>query len=149
MITFHVPGKVVPKARARSTRNGHHYTPEKTRTYEGLVRSAAMAAYGMRPPLASPVKLTVVIALDIPSAWPLWKARSASEGGVAATTKPDTDNCLKSIKDALNGVIWFDDAQVVQIEAQKIYSTNPGALITVQFLDAMPAQQKTKPGAAA
>ena len=39
--------------------------------------------------------------------------------------KPDTDNCIKFVLDALNGVAWHDDYQVVQINATKCYDSLP------------------------
>lgn len=145
MITIHIPGKVQPKQRARSTKQGHHFTPQATRTYEGIVRTLGMDAMGHRPPSHQAIRLDLLIGLDIPQSWPNWKRKDALDGRIAATTKPDADNCLKSIKDGMNGVIWADDCQVIQCNVQKIYSTTPGALVTVYFLDAIPAQVKTKP----
>ena len=37
------------------------------------------------------------------------------------TSKPDADNYAKLILDALNGVLWRDDAQVVRLFAEKVY----------------------------
>lgn len=37
------------------------------------------------------------------------------------TGTPDLDNLQKAIFDALNGIVWQDDAQVVHVTAQKIY----------------------------
>lgn len=145
MITIYIPGKPVAKARARSTKNVHHYTPEKTRTYEGICRSLAMDAVGNRPPSQMPVRVDMVISMEVPSSWPRWKAKSALDGQTAPTTKPDADNVLKSLQDAFNGVVWVDDAQIVQCSIQKIYSDRPGVLVTVYFLDAMPCQVSANP----
>jgi hypothetical protein len=41
---FTVPGAPRPKGRARVTRSGHAYTPGRTRSYEALVATVAMAA---------------------------------------------------------------------------------------------------------
>jgi len=41
------------------------------------------------------------------------------------TKKPDLDNLIKLIKDACNKIIWKDDAQVVSIFAEKVYSETP------------------------
>lgn len=51
--------------------------------------------------------------------------------------KPDVDNYAKAIMDALtdSGVIWMDDAQVVDINCRKLYTTREtGAAITVKEL---------------
>ena len=50
------------------------------------------------------------------------------------TVKPDIDNYVKGIKDALNGVIWIDDNLVVELEAKKYYSVNPRIEIRIKEL---------------
>jgi Holliday junction resolvase RusA-like endonuclease len=45
--------------------------------------------------------------------------------------KPDTDKLLRAVLDALTGLVWRDDAQVVDILARKVYGERPGADITV------------------
>lgn len=120
MISFHVPGKPQGKGRARSftMANGKtgHYTPEKTRSYEGMIRTLGMQAMHNALPTEQPVALTLTIVMPIPSSWPTWKRELAEAGQVLPTTKPDADNCEKAVKDALNGVCWRDDAQVVSCE---------------------------------
>ncbi len=48
-------------------------------------------------------------------------------------TRPDLDNLVKAVKDALNGVLWRDDSQVIELEAKKIYGNPPGVEIEVWF----------------
>jgi Holliday junction resolvase RusA-like endonuclease len=52
------------------------------------------------------------------------------------TTKPDLDKLTRAVLDALTGVIYADDSQVVQIEAQKGYTYGkPGVYIAHKTLD--------------
>lgn len=55
-------------------------------------------------------------------------------GEVRPTTKPDLDNLLKSVKDALNGVAYVDDSQIVTITAEKAYGEQPKTIIQVTAL---------------
>lgn len=148
MISFFVPGKPQGKGRARAfkMRNGHigHYTPEKTKTYEGFIRTQAIDAMGVERPTRRPVKLSLLINYEVPTSWPSWKIQSALEGQIAPTVKPDSDNVVKAVKDALNGVAWRDDCQVVMMEVQKQYSLDPGLLISVTMLAQCQAQIKSK-----
>ena len=49
-----------------------------------------------------------------------------------ATKKPDVDKLLRNILDALKGIIWTDDAQVVSVRADKHYALGmPGAVVCV------------------
>ena len=50
------------------------------------------------------------------------------------TVKPDIDNYVKGIKDALNGVIWVDDNLVIELEAKKYYSVNPRIEVRIKEL---------------
>jgi Holliday junction resolvase RusA-like endonuclease len=46
-------------------------------------------------------------------------------------TKPDLTKLLRSTEDALTGVLWVDDAQIVKMEMEKRYSKRPGADIEI------------------
>ena len=50
------------------------------------------------------------------------------------TVKPDLDNYIKSTLDALNGILWTDDARIVDLHAHKYYSDRPRIEITVREL---------------
>jgi Holliday junction resolvase RusA-like endonuclease len=53
------------------------------------------------------------------------------------TCRPDIDNCLKLVLDALNGVFFKDDAQIVQLDCSKQYVKNqPNTEVTIWTLDA-------------
>lgn len=45
--------------------------------------------------------------------------------------KADLDNYIKSLLDALNGLVWDDDAKIVHLEADKFYSEQPRIEIEV------------------
>lgn len=47
-------------------------------------------------------------------------------------TRPDRTKLIRSTEDALTGVIWRDDAQIVGGEPTKLYGDKPGVLITIQ-----------------
>lgn len=49
------------------------------------------------------------------------------------TKKPDCSKLLRAVEDALTGVLWKDDSQVVQLIVQKAYATSqPHAVIRVE-----------------
>lgn len=160
-IVIEVPGHPVGKGRARSVLRGYtttatgkrrpvigHYTPEKTRTWEGIARTLAMNAMRSRLPMHDPVAIQLRITLPVPAGWPQWKRTLALEGGIAPTVKPDADNVEKAVKDALNGVVWHDDCQVVHCTKLKRYGAAPGVHIIIVPLGILPAQAKRKPEAA-
>lgn len=157
-----VPGHPVGKGRARSAilygKNGEplkskqtgrilttHYTPEKTRTWEGIARSLAMDAMKGRLPLPDPVRISIIITHSVPDSWPQWKRELALAGRIEPTVKPDADNVEKAVKDALNGVVWIDDCQVVSGSKEKLYGPQPGVRILISARETMPAQVKHRP----
>lgn len=48
--------------------------------------------------------------------------------------RPDIDNLTKSILDALNGICWRDDSQIVMLRATKNYAPDPGVFIIIERL---------------
>ena len=97
-------------ARPRVTRNGT-YTPKRTREYRRLVRDAFMASGGRK--LSGPLDVRIDVYRELPKSRP---KRVTSEPD---TFKPDIDNIQKNVLDALNGLAWDDDAQVVHVDAWK------------------------------
>ena len=136
-VVFAIPGQPVAKGRPKFARQGSFvrtYTPEKTATYENLVKLAATEAMSGRPPIEGPVELWLDINLQIPASWSKKRQRDAAAGLVAATKKPDADNVLKAVKDGMNGIVWLDDAQAVEYRISKRYSTSPCVQVSVEQL---------------
>ncbi|RSB74358.1 RusA family crossover junction endodeoxyribonuclease [Burkholderia multivorans] len=131
-VVFVVPGKPVAKGRPRFVRRGPHvrtYTPEPTERYENLVKMAARQAMRDDEPYAGPVRLIVDIGVPIPASWSEKRQRAAAAGAIGATKKPDADNVVKALKDGMNGVVYGDDGQVVDLWVSKRYATTPGVRI--------------------
>lgn len=126
-------GKPMGKERVRMTRAGHAYTPERTVNYESRLALAAQAAMAGRAPFDGPLVVDIRTYMDIPSSKPKkWRA-AALAGEIVPTKKPDWDNFGK-ILDALNLIVWVDDAQVVDGRVRKFYSDRPRMEITVSTL---------------
>lgn len=127
MIAFTVPGLPQGKGRARMTRSGHAYTPEKTRSYEGAVAMAAAAAMAGQPPLDGPLWIQVAAWFPKPKSW----SKKQSDGTRYHSGKPDADNILKAVSDACNGVLYRDDSQIAQATICKQYTTDGSACVAV------------------
>src|SRR5689334_5613616 len=104
-ITVVVSGEPVAKGRARMTKRGFTYTPTATRKYEAHARLAAQLAMGDRPPLDIPVRIELLVELPVPASWSKRKAEAALTGSVRPTSRPDVDNYVKSILDAINTIV--------------------------------------------
>lgn len=133
MITIRLLGTPQGKGRARFVRStGHAFTPQATRSYEAALRYAAQAVMGNRSLLEGPLEVTVVAAFQIPKSFSKTKRLDALSGALRPTVKPDADNLLKCI-DALNGVVFADDKQIVLATIMKIYADKPD--LTVQIAE--------------
>lgn len=137
-VTITLAGEPQGKGRARSFRRGNfigHYTPEKTRTYEGMIRTAAMAELRGAAPLDEPVELMLRAVFSVPASWSSRKRAAALTGAIRPAKKPDYDNILKAWSDALNGVAYRDDALIVRVSFEKRYGPAPLVVATVRALD--------------
>ena len=126
-IYFVVPGAPYGKGRPKASSRGgfvRMYTPAPTRQYEGEIARLAKIARADWPVMATPMSLRVIAHHPIPVSWSKKKQQSALAGDVIPG-KPDLDNVAKAVLDALNGVIYVDDKQVVRLVAEKRYSFEP------------------------
>lgn len=107
------------------------YIPKESRDWKAIVRDRALYAMDGRKPFVVPVVIKLLFRLPVRPSWPEWKRRAALEGKIEPSSKPDLDNLEKPAKDALKGVVWADDAQVVKVEKSKAYHERPGLWILV------------------
>jgi Holliday junction resolvase RusA-like endonuclease len=126
-IYFVVPGAPYGKGRPRASSRGGFvrlYTPAATVAYEGEIARLAEIARAEWPVMATPMSLRVIAHHPIPVSWPKKKQQAALAGDLIPG-KPDLDNVAKAVLDALNGVIYEDDKQVIRLVAEKRYSVEP------------------------
>ena len=108
------------------------YTDSKTRAYEAAIKAAGEAAMAGREPFYGPVVLKVRVRRPIlKSATKAQKALMLLDR-IRPVSKPDWDNYGKAVCDALNGVAYYDDAQVVHGSVTKIYAEEPGIDIVIE-----------------
>lgn len=135
-IQFVVPGPPQGKARPRVVRakNGMSmtYTPDKTVAYEELVRLRYKAA-AQEFRFADNAQL----AMQITAFYPVPKSKSKRAqadmiaGVIRPTKKPDCDNVIKIICDALNELAYKDDAQIVVTQMSKYYGEVPRTIVKI------------------
>lgn len=132
-ITVTIPGTLRGKARPRVTKAGHAYTPAATVSAEAWVRQCTLDQVG-QPCLDGALNVRIGIYFGVPASWSKKKRAAALDGTVHPIGKPDVDNCIKLLGDALNGILWRDDSQIVQIDAGKFYANEPFTTLTVEVL---------------
>lgn len=132
LLEFTIPGRPQAWQRAgRNNRTGVTFTPKETARYENLVKHMAAQAMGPHPPLEGPLRLEVLIDLEPPRSWSEKRKREAVSGEIRATKKPDLSNLAKGIEDAMNGIVYRDDSQIVELVVTKDYADKPQVTVTV------------------
>jgi Holliday junction resolvase RusA-like endonuclease len=106
----------IAKGRPRFARNGHAYTPEKTRICEEELKVLLRRKKLPIIPKGKAISLILVFRIKKPK----------SNKTEYHTQKPDSDNLEKMFMDAANGILWHDDCQVVQKYTYKGWSSTAG-----------------------
>lgn len=130
-VHFRVRGRPIAQPRRRPGRafggGFNTFLPKDhpVRGYRGSIAAAAKEAMNGRQPVSGPMQVTVTFVLARPKALRVglrcW-----------APVKPDVDNLLKALYDAVKGVVWLDDKQVVSERSQKVYAaTGEGPTVEV------------------
>jgi len=137
VLAFSVPGEPQGKGRAKIVKIGgfsRMATPAKTVAYEGLVAHAAQLAMRGAEPFLAAVAVEVDVICSVPKSYSRKLAARCLSGDVRPAKKPDVDNVLKAVFDGMNGVVWYDDVQAVEVRVSKRYGTTPGVHVRVASL---------------
>lgn len=123
---FSVPF-VKGKGRARVARaTKHMYTPSATvEAMERIQLAWKVVAGNAKAPMGRPVRV------DITCSRPLPKGRPRRVDSEPDVVKPDVDNVAKLVLDALNGLAWHDDSQVMALHVRKTHRTRDAEARTV------------------
>ncbi len=138
-LNFIVPGEPVAQPRHRVRTIGKRsmlYLPSKhpVHGYKAAIRAAFVAVAGKWKTITGPVQLSVYCRFEMPKSWSK-KKRSESQG-ILHGAKPDADNVLKAVEDALTDCgVWNDDAQVALAFISKRWSETPQTEIWIRECD--------------
>jgi Holliday junction resolvase RusA-like endonuclease len=133
IIRFTVWGEPTAKGRPRFSFRGkiaRAYTPAKTAQAENNLRAQAMPHRPVQP-LEAPLLVAIRVFRPVPKSMSKKRTDLAEKGHIRPVTKPDIDNYQKLIYDALNGIFWRDDSQIVESRTTKFYSTTPRVEIEI------------------
>lgn len=114
-------------------KNGHTYTPKETKEHEDLIRWMYRRQIGtFRFPATDNLSIRITAFYAIPkSTGKAARARMAT-GEIRPTVKPDWDNVGKLVTDALNGIAYADDKQIVDARVRKFYAKSPITVIEIE-----------------
>lgn len=131
-ITLEVLGNPKAQKRHRQGKFGT-YDPDSEAKKGFLTTVQSMAP---KAPITGPVELIIYFRFPRPKHhYGTGKKSSVLKENAPDmhTSKPDVDNLIKFVTDALNGIYWKDDSQVTQVTAAKFYSDKPRTEITIYY----------------
>lgn len=130
---FEIEGEIEGKGRPRmNTRTGKPYTPTKTKNYEYLIRQLFIFKYPQFVQIENRVKVTIIACFDIVKSTSKKKETEMLAGNISPTKKPDVDNIVKVVLDALNKFAFKDDTQVTKLEVEKKYAKVPKIYVKIE-----------------
>lgn len=137
-VSFTVPGPPKGKARARTVHTGGRtfsYTPEGTVLYENLVKTCFCQTRAQPFNADEKLRANIIAYYPIAESSSKKKRQQMLAGLIRPTKKPDLDNVIKSILDALNKVAYHDDTQIVSLSVEKFYSDSPRVEVSISNLE--------------
>lgn len=132
-----VPGDIVPwkRAQRRRLKDGRviTFTDPKVEAYHGVVRKYAHEAMAGRGPTYDPVVLSILAVFRVPQSWSQKRRREAVAGLRHKTSRPDMENTIKGALDAMQSIVYGDDAQIIGYRlCAKVYGDRPRLEIVVE-----------------
>lgn len=129
---FEVPGKIVGKGRPRlNSYTGNVYTPTKTKDYETLVAQYFLLKYPRYKPFEGRVQVDINAYFEVPKQAKKADKALMLQNKINPTKKPDIDNIVKVILDALNGTAFKDDIQITKLNVEKTYSETEKVFVRI------------------
>lgn len=130
IVEFSIDGAPTGKERPRVCRFGT-YTPKKTVDYEKKVKKAFSEQTDKC--FDSAINVSIRANYDIPKSYSKKRRKLIEDRLELPTKKPDCDNIAKIILDALNGLAYKDDSQVVVLRVYKRYVVGDASVdVTMQ-----------------
>ena len=120
------------KERPRFARMGNFvktYTPGKTKLRESEIQVLARQEMKGKEIFTGALEVSMNVGFPIPKSWSKKKTKEATDGILKPITKPDLDNIAKLVLDALNGIVYKDDSQVVELSISKFYTVRDCCIV--------------------
>lgn len=135
-LTFNIEPQ--QQERPRATGRGRFirvYDPPKTAKFKQKMAKLAMVEMQGKDKFDSAISVTIRFFRKVQKSISKKEHARRTQGHVRPIVKPDLDNYIKSTLDALNGVIWTDDATIVELNTSKWYADDPRIEIEVKELE--------------
>lgn len=130
LYTIRVAGTPKAQPRPRAVARGGFarvYDPGTADEWKESIKIAPVAPARPTAPIETAVRVCMTFRMPIPKT----KAKTVPIGS-DHTFKPDLDNLVKAVFDAMTDAGWWiDDCQVSHLTVSKVWSDEPGAIIEV------------------
>lgn len=129
---LNIGGEPIAQGRPRfSTIKGftRAFDPKESRNFKQVLQAIAREKMAGEPQMEGALCLYLKVHRVPPQSWPKYKRKRAIECHEGICSKPDLDNYVKIVLDALNGVLFKDDSAVVKICTSKRWAETPGMQI--------------------
>lgn len=132
-IDFDVLGAPRGKNRPRFG-NGRTYTDKETTLAENEIRAAWREAGALRVPDGLAISMEIWLYTERPAGHFKKDGSLSAEGArhLCPRRKPDVDNAAKLVMDALNGLAYRDDVDIVHLHVWRAWSTPAATRIVIQ-----------------
>lgn len=130
---FEVPGKITGKGRPRvNSYTGIVYTPTKTKDYESLIEQYFLLKYPRFKQIEQRTKVSIIAYFDIPKSTKKSDIEGMLNNEISPTKKPDIDNIVKIVLDAMNKFAFKDDTQITKLEVEKKYGNEEKIAVKIE-----------------
>jgi Holliday junction resolvase RusA-like endonuclease len=130
---FEVPGTIKGKGRPRvNSYTGMIYTPTKTKDYEYLVEQYFLLKYPQFKPFEGRLSVNIIATFNIPKSTKKCEVEKMLQNQISPTKKPDIDNIVKIILDAMNKFAFKDDTQITKLSVEKQYGEEEKIQIQIE-----------------
>jgi Holliday junction resolvase RusA-like endonuclease len=131
MIKLFIPIKPMGAVRTTQKQKFVDKRAQRYLTYKQQI--ALLVSKQIEKPSDRPILADITFYMPMPNSWSGKKKERLN--GQIHTSKPDIDNLIKGVFDAINGICWKDDRQVYEVHSKKFYSFNPGIGIEIWELE--------------
>lgn len=130
---FEVPGTIKGKGRPRvNSYTGMIYTPTTTKDYESLIEQYFLLKYPRFKTLEGRLAVNITATFNIPKSTKKSDREKMLQNEISPTKKPDIDNIVKIILDAMNKFAFKDDTQITKLSVEKIYGEEEKVHIEIE-----------------
>ncbi len=131
-VQFTIDGRPQGKGRPRLS-YGRIKTPDQTVMYENYIKLLYRSS--IKTYFEGPIKLIIKAYYPIAKSDSKKKKEQKLNGDIRPyNIKPDIDNVVKVICDALNEIAYKDDTQIVELGTSKYFSDKPRVEVTIESI---------------